>query len=86
MGEVALKTHNEQWLDAARIEILNALQVDYTDPGLLFELITIDLELDRIDEAKGLYGQFRRVGGSNPFIELVDKSHQRQPSAVAAEP
>lgn len=86
MAMAALVNESPEWKAASISEIKFALQTDETDAGLLQLMIFIDLSLSDIAQAQHYYDQLKRVDAKSPLIELVKQSHQRQPSAVAAEP
>ena len=84
-GEIALRTDNKGWKEAARIELKAALEKDYTAADLLHRLITIDLQLGHNVEAQHYYDQFKRVAKASPLIKLVE-THQQASAAVAGDP
>jgi hypothetical protein len=82
----ALNTSNKQWLEAARVECIIALQVDYSSADILLKLMAIDLQLNNVAEAQFFYEQFKRVDASSPVIKLVDEHNRQQAGAAVASP
>lgn len=82
----ALSSNDKSWMQAARPELIKAIQTDYSSADLLLKLITIDLKLGLGDEAQFVYEQFKRVDRKSPLIALVDQQHQQAGDAVASKP
>jgi hypothetical protein len=82
----ALTSDNKQWLEAARVECIIALQVDYSTADLLLKLMAIDLKLDNVKEAQFFYDQFKRVNPKSPVIQLVDENNRQKAGAAVASP
>ena len=82
----ALSSGEKAWLNAARPELIKAIQTDYSSADLLLKLITIDLKLENYSEAQFVYDQFKRVDRKSPLIALVDQQHQQQAAPSPANP
>lgn len=81
MGVVAIQTDNKVWMDAARVELINAVRIDYSSADLLLKLIAIDLKLEHTQEAQFFYEQFKRVDPVSPVIQLVEHAAHQQKAA-----
>jgi hypothetical protein len=82
----AIANSNPGWQEAARVELIHALHVDYTAADMIISLVSIDLMLGRIDEAQAYYSQFKLAAKSSPLIKLVEQNRQQSRPAVAAHP
>lgn len=71
VGWVALNTHDNNWLNAAKIEIRYRLQTDSTDVPLLIRGIMVNLELKDEKEAQFYLDQLQRV---NKKSQLTTRS------------
>lgn len=80
MGAAAMQSQDKGWEQAARLEIINALQTDPTAADIMLDLITIDLNMDNVKEAQFYYDQFKRISRKSPFIQFVKDLH-KQPAA-----
>ncbi len=78
MALVGLTSDNKQWLEAARPELIAALNVDFSTADLLLKLIAVDLKLNNTTEAQSFYEQFKRVNPKSPLIKLVDENNRQQ--------
>lgn len=80
MGLVALTSHDQGWLEAARSEIRYRLETDSTDAVLLIRGLMVNLELKDEKEANFYYDQFKRV--DKKFTAIREQGSR----AVAADP
>ena len=69
MGLVALNSHDDGWLKAARAEIRYRLETDSTDAVLLIRGAMVNLELKDEKEAQFYLDQFQRVDKKSPLIK-----------------
>ena len=75
IGLLATITEGNEWKEAAKPELMKALEVDNTSAVLLYRLIQIDLSLGNDSEAQWAFNRFKRVDRKSPLIKLVeDKS------------
>ncbi len=82
----ALTNQSKEWMEAARPELIKAIQTDYSSADLLIKLIAIDLKLEHTQEAQFVYEQFKRVDRKSPLIQLVNNHHQQQAAPSPANP
>ena len=75
MGLVALQSHDQGWLEAARAEIRYRLQTDSTDAVLLIRGLLVNLDLKDEKEAQFYFDQFQRVDKKSPIIKQVEQAH-----------
>ena len=74
MGLVALNSHDNGWLNAARAEIRYRLETDSTDAVLLVRGMMVNLELKDEKEAQFYFDQLQRVDKKSPLFPLVAKA------------
>lgn len=72
LGNIVLQASPE-WKLAALPELKAALETDPTQADLLAMIVSIDLSLDRTEEAQAYYDQFKRMAKSSRLNELVGK-------------
>lgn len=82
----ALNNNSKDWMQAARPELIKAIETDYSSADLLIKLIAIDLKLEIFQEAQFVYEQFKRVDRKSPLIQLVNNHHQQQAAPSPANP
>ena len=71
----------KDWLNAARAELLQAIQVDYSMADLLIKLVAVDLALDNVSEAQFIFDQFKRVDPISPVVKLVEENNRQKQAA-----
>lgn len=72
LGNIVLQASPE-WKLAALPELKAALDTDPTQADLLAMIVSIDLSLDRTEEAQAYYDQFKLVAKSSPLNGMVGK-------------
>jgi hypothetical protein len=85
MSDMAVQNHDEGWLRAAQIENRAALEIDFTNAGLLGRAILVDVALNDNIEASAYYRQFKRIDRKG-IIENWWLVHQEGSTPVAAKP
>ena len=85
LSDMALQSKDEGWLKAAQIENRAALEIDYTNAGILGRAILVDVALHDNVEASAYYRQFQRIDRKS-LIENWWLVHQEGSTPVAANP
>ena len=76
LGNLALQQHSKIWYEAARPEILDALNYDPYAPDLLALIINMDLNLNFTKHAQDSYDKFKLVAKKSYLIEYIKKQRK----------
>jgi len=83
MSAAALQNQYNDWLEAAQLDCIKAIIIDYSSADMLIKLVAIDLRLNKITEAQFVYDQFRRVDPKSPIIQQIEKNQIPAPAGLS---
>ena len=67
LAVAAIQLPDRKWSELARLELIRALEVDYSSADLLLKLVAVDLKLGNKDEAKIVFQKFKRADPKSPL-------------------
>ena len=68
LAVAAIQLPDRKWSELARLELIKALQVDYSSADLLLKLVAVDLKLGNKDEAKIVFDKFKRADRKSNLV------------------